>query len=853
MSKPVNIEHPAAFYVGKEVAEPDGAPGRPVLLEAADLTTHAVCVGMTGSGKTGLGIGLLEEAALDGFPAIVIDPKGDLTNLLLTFPELRPADLAPWLNPDEAGRRNLTLEAYSEEVANTWRKGLARWGQGPERIARLKAAAEFRIYTPGSSAGLPISVVGATLSPPAGLNWTDDAEALRDRIQGAVSALLALVGLDADPVRSREHILLTNIIQAAWQEDRPLDLADLIRSVQKPPMSQLGVFDLEVFFPTKERMKLAMTLNTIFASPSFASWMEGEPLDPAGLLWSPQGRPRVSIFTLAHLDDRERLFFLTLLLDQLVAWMRAQPGSAGLRALLYFDELFGYLPPYPANPPTKRPLLTLLKQARSVGLGLVLATQNPVDLDYKALSNAGIWFVGRLQTEGDKDRLLDGLMGIQKSGAPLSRARLDQTISALPGRTFLLHNVHSRQPGPLLFRTRWVMSYLRGPLTRDQVRTLMAPLKASRPEEAAAPEFCGQCGAPLPAGETIRFCSGCGAPISAPVAPSQAESDFKSELRTAAAPAPASLEGYTEEPPVLPRAIIQYHLPLPDEEAAGRQPAGRRQVYEPVVLARASVAMLDQRRGVDYRKNLMLALDPPPEGHAARWEAAESLAFDSPGLAVSPAAGALFAAVPESMNSARKLSAFKKQLSDHLYINNRLTLFHNAKLDLYSRVAEDMADFQRRVKAAADQECDIEADRLKDRFKTKLDRVEERLRRERRELSDAESEYASRKRDEALSAAESIMGFFGGRRSSSTLSRASGKRRMTQRAKLEISESEEQIEAYEKDLEELQREMQQDIEQIHGRWATVAEQLDEFQVRPRRADVQIDFVALGWRPVWRSA
>jgi hypothetical protein len=392
------------------------------------------------------------------------------------------------------------------------------------------------------------------------------------------------------------------------------------------------------------------------------------------------------------------------------------------------------------------------------------------------------------------------------------------------------------------------MSYLRGPLTRDQVRTLMAPLKASRPEKAAAPEFCGQCGAPLPAGEAIRFCSGCGAPISAPAAPSRAESDFKSELRTAAAPESPSLAGYTKEPPVLPSAILQYHLPLPDEEPASRSPA-----YEPVVLGRASVALLDQRRGVDHRENFFLALDPPPEGHAARWEAAESLAFDSSGLAASPAAGALFAAVPESMNSARKLSAFKKQLSDHLYINNRLTLFHHAKLDVYSRVGEDMADFQRRVKRAADQKCDIEADRLKERLKTKLDRVEERLRRERRDLSDAESEYASRKRDEALSAADSILGFFGGRRSSRTLSRASGKRRMTQRARLEISESEEQIEAYEKDLEELQREMQQDIEQIHERWATLAEQLDEFQVRPRRADVQIDFVALGWRPVWRSA
>jgi hypothetical protein len=851
-----DFEQPTAFYLGRRLDRPDGEPGRPLLLEASDLTTHAVCVGMTGSGKTGLGVGLLEEAALDGIPAIVIDPKGDLGNLLLTFPELRPADFRPWLNPDVAARRNLTLEAYAEEVGASWREGLMADGQGPERIARLRAAAEFRIYTPGSVAGLPISVM-QTLAAPVGLTWEDDAEALRERIQSAISALLALVGIEADPVRSREHTLLTNIVQAAWQQGQDIDLAGLIRAVQKPPMSQLGVFDLETFFPASDRMELALALNTIIASPSFAAWLKGEPLDPATLLWTRDGRPCISIFSIAHLDDRERSFFLTLLLEQLVAWMRTQPGSAALRALMYFDELFGYLPPYPKNPPTKRPLLTLLKQARAVGLGLVLATQNPGDLDYKALGNAGIWFVGRLQTERDRDRLLEGLMAISTAGAPLDRGRLGATITALPGRTFIMNDVH--RPGPGLFRTRWVMSYLRGPLTRDQIKTLMVARRDTGAEamaaevrsisgEGAVPKFCSQCGASLAEAARARFCPQCGATLpTSPEEVSLGEGAFKEALRAEAAPPLPSLAGTTVEPPVLSRAIAQHYLPL-----SGEPPAGRRLVYEPVVLAQATVAMLDQRRGVDHRQCYLLALEPPREGYAALWETAESLPYGSDALAAAPAGEAIFAAVPDSVNAPAKLTALKNQLGDHLYVNSRVTLFHNPKLDLYSDVGEEMSDFQAKARLAAEAKRDEEVAKLRQRFEAKLDTVEDRLRRERRDLSDSETEYAARKREEALSAAESVLGLFGRRRASTALSRASSKRRMTERARLEIEESEEQIKVYEKELEELQREMQAEIQDIHDEWAEIGGQVEEFHVRPRRADVQIGFVALGWRPGWRD-
>jgi hypothetical protein len=404
-------ERLASFYLGQEYDLATGQPQEKLVhYDARDLTTHAVCVGMTGSGKTGLGVILLEEAALDGIPSLVIDPKGDMTNLLLTFPELRPEDFRPWVNPDDARRKGLDEEAFAAKVASQWRDGLAATGQGPDRLRRLRQAADFAIFTPGSSAGRQVSILDTLKAPT--LSWESEGEQIRDKIGSIVSALLALVGIEADPVRSKEHILLSNIFETAWRAGEDLDLAQLILRVQKPPFTQLGVFPLDVFFPEKDRMGLAMLLNGLVASPTFAGWMQGQPLDVDGLLHGPGGKPQVSVIYVAHLSDAERQFFLTLLLEQVVSWMRAQTGTTSLRALLYMDEMFGFLPPT-ANPPTKKPLLTLLKQARAFGLGLILATQNPVDLDYKALSNAGTWLIGRMQADRDKQRLLDGLEGVQ--------------------------------------------------------------------------------------------------------------------------------------------------------------------------------------------------------------------------------------------------------------------------------------------------------------------------------------------------------------------------------------------------------------------------------------------------------
>ena len=481
------FEKLGAFYLGRlrDPNKPDGQTQEPLLYDAKDLTTHAVCVGMTGSGKTGLGVTLIEEAAIDGIPVIAIDPKGDLGNLLLTFPALRASDFRPWIDESDATRHGRTPDEHAQWTADLWRDGLRQWGQGPQRIKSFANSVDRAIYTPGSRKGRPISVLQSFAPPPPAV--AQDDTALRDRILTAVSSILGLIGIDADSIRSREHILLSTLLNRAWTEGRGLDLPALIQQVQKPPVERIGVLDLESFFPASERFELAMALNNLLASPGFAVWSEGEPLDASRLLYTPDGQPRLSVLSIAHLSDAERMFFVTMLLNEVVSWVRSQPGSRSLRAILYMDEIFGYVPPT-ANPPSKRPMLTLLKQARAHGLGVVLATQNPVDLDYKGLSNAGTWFVGRLQTERDKARVMDGLEGA--SAGAFDRAETDRLLSGLATRTFLMSNAHD--DAPALFQTRWALSYLCGPLTGEQIARLNQSGKSQastspQPKPAPAP------------------------------------------------------------------------------------------------------------------------------------------------------------------------------------------------------------------------------------------------------------------------------------------------------------------------------------------------------------------------------
>jgi hypothetical protein len=811
------IEKLGAFYIGRVQDPVSGeTTSEEVMYDSRDLTTHAVCVGMTGSGKTGLCIGILEEAALDGVPAIIIDPKGDITNLLLAFPDLLPGDFKPWVNVDDAARKGLSVEDYAVSVAETWRKGLAEWGQDSNRIRRFRSSAEFRIYTPGSDAGTGISILSA-LAPPA-LSWETEAELLREQIEGVATALLGLMGIQADPLQSREFILLSGIIEHFWRRGEALDLPMLINSVQKPPMIKLGVFDTDTFFPEKDRFRFAIMLNGMVASPGFQSWLSGEPLDIPSFLSSPSGKPRHSIIYLAHLSESQRMFFVTLLLEKLLVWMRAQSGTTSLRALVYFDEVFGYLPPV-AEPPSKKPLLTLLKQARAFGLGLSLTTQNPVDLDYKGLSNAGTWFVGRLQTERDKARLLDGLESASvEAGSRFDRAAMNTMISSLGSRVFILHNVHEQEP--VLFKTRWAMSYLRGPLTRDQIRTLS---RGHHTEHA-------QASSEAVAAESPAF--------------------------EHALPEPP----LSEEPPALGPGVQQWFMPPALSRGQAVHRAGEKGkgectlVYTPGLFADASVSFLSARHGVSHTENRGCVLLPDGMGTVIDWKGAEPASVEAGELMSHPEPeGRFHGAFPGQWISAAGIRSVQKSLSDHLYYGAILEIFSNPVLKLHSQPEESLEEFRVRCRDKAREQRDGEVDKLRERTGTRIDRLRTRLEREQSRLEEAKDTHKGRKSEELLSAGETLAGVLGifGRRRTTGLSSAARRRRMTQTAKSRIDRSEDEIKRLEEEMKDLEQSVKDEAEDIAARWEDAQEGIETVELKPRRTDVEIKAVVPVWLPVYR--
>ncbi len=811
-------ERLASFYLGQEYELAKGKLlEQRVHYDARDLTTHAVCLGMTGSGKTGLGVILLEEAALDGVPSLVIDPKGDMTNLLLTFPDLRPEDFRPWVNPDDARRKDLDLDTYASKIAEQWRNGLEGTGQGPDRIRQLRESADFAIFTPGSSAGRQLSILDTLKAPR--LSWDTDSELLRDKIESIVSALLGLIDVDADPVKSKEHILLSNIFEHAWRAGEDLDLTQLILRVQKPPFSQLGVFPVNTFYPEKERMELAMLLNGLMASPAFADWIQGQPMEIDRLLSGPSGKPQVSVLYIAHLSDVEKQFFTTLLLEQVVSWMRAQSGTTSLRALVYMDEVFGYLPPHPANPPTKKPMLTLLKQARAYGLGLILATQNPVDLDYKALSNAGTWFIGRMQTDRDKQRLLDGLEGVEVGEGGTSRAQFDRMISALASRVFLLHNVHEDKP--VVFSTRWAMSYLRGPLTRSQVQQL-----AGQQPVASEPVA-------TPRGATVP--------------PPQAE--------------PVSTRN--EVPPQLPSTVKQVYWPVQVSLKKAVANLARAQglavrakgdtegalAYHPSLVGLAGLRFAHTKSRQTHEEDVAYLLPVEEDGYVLDW-AEGKVRIEADDLERTPERGATFAPLPTDLGASKRYTELASEFSDYLYYNSSLILRYNPHLKLYSEMGESVEAFQRRCRRGAEEARDAEAEKLESKYKRELDSLKNKLQREKRELKEDKIEHSARKEEELLSGVESVFGLLTGSRRSSRLSSASRKRRMTRQAKADVKESEEVIKELEKEIEALEEEAKADLEELDAKWRELIDEVEEVEVRPRRADVRVELFALAWLPYW---
>jgi hypothetical protein len=797
---PPDYEKLGEFYLGRHFDLAAQQPKPELLLyDSKDLTTHAVVVGMTGSGKTGLCLSLLEEAAIDGIPALIIDPKGDLGNLLLTFPQLKADDFRPWVDPSEAARRGQTPDQFAAETAKTWKEGLAAWHQDGSRVKRFRESCDVAIYTPGSQAGLPLTVIRSFAVPPQAV--LDNSDAMRERVCGAAAGLLALLGIDADPIRSREHILLTNIFDRAWRNGKDLDLGQLIREIQSPPFKQVGVLDLDTFFPANERFELAMRLNNLLASPGFSVWMEGEPLDVQRLLWTPDGKPRLSILSIAHLSDAERMFFVTIFLNEVLAWMRSQTGTSSLRCLLYMDEVFGYFPPT-ANPPSKTPMLTLLKQARAFGLGVVLATQNPVDLDYKGLSNCGTWFLGRLQTERDKARVLDGLEGASAaSGHSFDRAAMDSILSGLAKRVFVMNNVHDE--GPSLFQTRWSLSYLRGPLSRDQIESLMRARRES--------------------GKTAA----------------------STETMMAAA---ASFDGLRDQRPVLSPDIVEYFLP------ARRDPKpDERFVYRPRLLGVAKVHFVKSTADVDVWDSISIQVDASDDISLDPWKEAELSQDGLPDLEKTPRDNAFFEPLPADLAKPKTYATLTTALKDHLYREHRLTVWKCKRPQDVSRADETEGDFRARLGQTLREERDLAIEKLRQKYAPKFAALQEQLRKAEQRKAKEQEQAKSQTWGTMLTVGSSLLGAFLGRKKVSavnisraaTAARAAGK---LAKERSDIDFAEQNVEAVQQRLAALEQEFQAEMEKLSGHIDLSTIELEKLVVQPRKSDITISQVALLWTP-----
>lgn len=793
----MSIETPNKhFYLGTS-PENDA----PVFYDSGNLTTHGVIVGMTGSGKTGLGVVMLEEALLSGVPTLIIDPKGDMGNLLLSFPNLLPTDFMPWISESEA---NGDAANAAVEKAQMWKDGLARSGIEPERIQRLRDTVDFSIYTPGSQSGIPLNIIGSLNAP----GEDSDAESMQDEIEGYASSLLALVGIDTDPLSSREHILISNIINHYWSQGKNLDLGMLIGLVQQPPMRKLGVIDLDTFYPPGDRVKLAMKLNGLAASPSFTSWTEGPDLDIQRMLYGDDGKPQSAVISLSHLSDDERQFVVTLLLSKMVTWMRKQSGTSDLRALVYMDEVFGYVPPT-GNPPSKKPILTILKQARAFGVGLVLSTQNPVDIDYKAISNAGTWMIGRLQTDQDKQRLLDGM---SSSDGSVDVKALGETISHLDKRQFVLHS--TKAPAPQLFGTRWAMSYLPGPLTREQIgqlttdeqRTAASSANTNQSSESAAPVALG-------------------------------------ENESAVAPQIAD------------NVQVRYLDPGVDySDEIGASATGKR--LQAGLAVRVEMLFDDTKAKLRHEvewEAFITPLDGPIDA-----DDAIEVDYDDRDLTKKEPEGCVYILPDAKIKNKTYFTSAKKAIKDHLYSNEELELFYNSDLKVYSRIGETQEDFEARCEQVADAGADKDAEKLRKVLVKKMERINASIKKAEDKYREIQFDAISRKQDQRTSQVIDIAGgvlgsLLGGRRSTrsmitSGVRRNQSKGRMAQKAQERLKTAENRYADLVEDREELEAELNDDLMDIQDEWSAKVHEIESVTVGLEKTDITIDDVALVWIP-----
>ena len=886
------IEAPTTFYMGRRFNPTTRRlVDEVVYYDSRDLTTHAVVVGMTGSGKTGLCITLLEEAVMDNIPSIVIDPKGDITNLLLAFPELRPEEFEPWVNVDDARRAGLEIEEYTQDVAQQWRDGLASWGITPSRVQQFKQSARFTIYTPGSDAGLPVSILDVMQAPRDG--FENNEELHRERINGIVKALLALIGKNVDPVKDKEHVLIANIFEHAWRQGYDLTLEDIILQVQKPPFNKLGVFDINTFFDEKDRFELSMELNNIIASPSFQSWIQGEPLDIQSLLYTPEGKPRVSIFYIAHLSDAERMFIVTLLLENMRSWMRTLGGTTSLRAILYFDEVFGFFPPHPYNPPSKQPMLRMLKQARAFGLGLVIATQNPGDIDYKGLANAGTWFIGKLQTENDKKKVLNGLEDVETVEGELDIRDVDDLLSNIGPRVFVMHNVHDNS-GAIPMHTRWAMSYLRGPLTRQQIRQLMSPQRqqpyyptyqqqqqsgatgtppAGRPagswgsQETPPPR--GATPPPMTLPEMPGGQQGTPPPSQAPewTQPTGGQRQYTRPTGSQGggtgrtSQGPPLPDGYNMTQPPLSSSIAQYFLPseLSIEQAisAWEQQTGMDAkayggsliLYKGVLIGQAQVRYADRKSDVTTVKSYAYQIPYVPQAGLIYWNEHRAPYIDPRELSQSPFDDAAFSDLSSGLADSKRLTALKRELVDYIYKTASITLMYNPELDLYGEPDMRRRDFLVEAQTLARQRRDEEIDKVIARYDKDFDKIEDRLRRAARDLVADQKEFSDLRNEEIVTGGEALLSLLRGR-TTYTLSRVSRVRRYKGQAREDVYEAEQVIAELEQELDELQYAMEDELARFNDKWGKIASLVEDYQITPYKKDVHLGVFGIGWIPHW---
>jgi hypothetical protein len=775
------------FYLGKHFDLDTGTRLNDlVLYDSRDLLTHAVIVGMTGSGKTGLGITLIEEAAIDGIPVLAIDPKGDLGNLLLTFPNLAASDFAPWIDAGEAQRHNTTVDAHAAETAQRWKAGLVEWDQDGARIARLKAAADVTVYTPGSRIGTPLAILGSL-----GFAVTDPGEEAQSDIATTASSLLGLAGLDDVQPHSREQALVSAILSSR-PPNAPADLRWLVQQIQRPSFDSIGVLDLETFFPARERQELALRFNSVLAAPGFDAWSAGEPLDAPSLLFTPAGKPRIAIISVAHLDDAQRMLVVSLVLNAVLRWTRRQSGTSSLRALVYMDEVFGYLPPV-ANPSSKLPLLTLLKQARAFGVGLVLATQNPVDLDYKALSNAGTWFLGKLQTERDKARMLDGLEGVSSG---LDRQAIDRALSSLRSRVFLMHNVHEQ--APLAFETRWALSYLRGPMGREELRRF-----ARAPEASAA--------------------------VTPPPLP------------TAAAPSPAA----STVKPIVPAGIEEYVLP---------GDSGSPAVYAPVLYGAARVQYTDTKRGIDVTRSVQVIVSFSSGPIPVDWERAEETPHPPETLTPpSASAAAPHQPLPPAALDKKRYAAWTKGFGQWVTRAQPLKVFAVPSMKLVSKPGESERDFQARLQLAGRETRDAAVEKLRERYAPKLARLQDKARKAEEAVGKEQQQASQQKVQTAVSIGATMLGALMGRRavSLSTLGRATTAARGVGRSAKEtqdVAKAQERLQEAQAELAALDAALQQEVAALEGS-TPGGFAVETIEIKPKRGGVDVRIVALAWKPI----